>query len=104
MTAAGRGEKGEQRRGKERRERGDARRRESGNAGPRTMICPVCITATLQIAKLLDPPPAGSTDVYTNLTRGGSSIGRLTSASTCGSGKARVVVSALMAHAHTESK
>jgi hypothetical protein len=56
------------------------------------MICPVCITATEQIAKLDDPPPAGSTEVYTNLTRGGSSIGRLTSASTCGSGNARVVL------------
>ena len=58
------------------------------------MTWPVAQRATEQIAKLEEPPPAGSTEVKTNLACGGVSSGRCTRASTWGSGKARVVVSA----------
>ena len=66
------------------------------------MTCPVLVIATDAIAKLLDPPPAGSTDVNTCAVRDGIDSGRSTSALTDGSLNARVVVSALMPTAKRE--
>lgn len=80
-------------------ERGETRERkgDAGNAGSaaRTITLPLDVMPTDAIAKLLEPPPAGSTAVKMKASRFGIVIGRSSSATTCGSGKARVVVSAL---------
>lgn len=68
------------------------------------MTWPVAQSATEQIAKLEEPPPAGSTDVKMNLAWGGDSSGRSMRALTLGSGKARVVVSALWGRDGSQSE
>lgn len=62
--------------------------------GRRTAVSPFVSRASEQIAYALEPPPEGSTLMYTFCTRGSAIRGRSTNASMCGSLNARVVVSA----------